>query len=407
VLGASRFLRTLSLAAAVTLLAAACGGGGGDGQGTDEPTGEPFKVGYLTDLSGVFKDLFGPTIEGFQLYIQALNDAGGIDGHPVEVVVRDDQATPDRAVSLAIDLATRAEVSAIFGLSGTPTHQPVYDEMEREEVPVVTGFSGIDSPLPPAQAFAYSAGLVAPIIGDAGGEFVEQVAPGEQLVCVTFETPGGIAGCEATEAYAQERGFSVGRVVFPVEATDYAPIAQDVLGESPSIVIGHFGSSQHARLIVALRQQGYEGPYIVTPWGTSEDSIIQAASSGGVGEGIFFYTRYVVVNEEVPGMVALRGAADQYGTNYPLQNTHVQGWVLAMIAHRALEACGFPCSPADFDEALQGLELDTEGLTGGPIAFSAEDHYGTSWWRLYELDLEGQRFDPAGDWVSRTSEPAA
>jgi branched-chain amino acid transport system substrate-binding protein len=370
---------------------------------TQATAGEPFTVGYVTDLSGVFRDLFGPTLEGFQLYVENLNAQGGVDGHPIEVVVRDDEASPEQAVTGALELVTREGVSAIFGLSGTNTHQPVYDAMAEEGVPVVSGFSGIDAPLPPdPQPYAYSAGVVAPIIGGMGGQFIAStVLTDGTLTCTAIETPGGIAACDASVAEAEAGGLTVtGSVPFPPTAADYAPIAQDVIGGSPDAVIGQYGSSMHLRMIVALRGAGFQGPYVATPWGTSEASLKEAVESSEEGEGVYFYTRYASVDEEgVAGLEELAAAAEEFGTDFPIQNTHVQGWALARIAHAVFQECGFPCGPEDFNTTLESLEVEMEGLTGGPIQFTAEDHYGPTWWRLYQLNTGSSLFEPASDWT--------
>lgn len=387
---------------AMMLVTASCGNDdeGADGRAGAGATGEPFRVGYVTDLSGIARDSYAPVLEGFQLYVEQLNAEGGIDGHPIEVVVRDDESSQDRSVAAATELATRENVTAIFGLSLSSTHQAVFEAMEREEIPVVTGFSGIASTLPPEPApFGYTAGNVDSVIGTVGGEMMPDVLDSGRLVCTTIDTVGGVQGCENTEKAARESGFDIGdRVVFPIAAQDFAPIARDIVGSDPEVVIGHFGSFWHQNMLIALRTEGYEGPYVATPWGTSEASLREGAATGGGDGGVFFYTRWAVVDEDAPGMGDLRAAAEEFGTDFELQNPHVQGWALARIAHEALAACGFPCLGPDFKNALQDVEVDFDGLTGGPMQFAADDHHGPSWWRLYRLGDDGETLEPIGDW---------
>ena len=40
-----------------------------------------YVIGYITDLSGPLADSYTPTWEGFELYIKALNERGGIGGY--------------------------------------------------------------------------------------------------------------------------------------------------------------------------------------------------------------------------------------------------------------------------------------------------------------------------------------
>ena len=44
---------------------------------------QDYKIGYITDLSGPLAGSYTPTWQGFDLYIKALNDRGGVNGHKV------------------------------------------------------------------------------------------------------------------------------------------------------------------------------------------------------------------------------------------------------------------------------------------------------------------------------------
>lgn len=398
-----RKLLTTTVLMLVVLVAGGCGDddeGGGGGDSANRPSGKPYKLGYITDLSGPLRESYSPTLEGFQLYMKQLNDSGGIDGHPVDTIVRDDGLNADTAVSAAEELSGQEKVSGIFGLSLSSTHEAVYAAMERAKVPVVTGFSGIASALPPAQPFAYSAGTLFEVAGQAAGEFTKELADGGKLVCVTFESVGGIAACDANEAVAREAGFEVERVVFPVETREFTSIGSDIADRDPSVVIGHYGSEQNVGVIAALRQAGYEGPYVAANYGATEQSLERGMQASGSEENLYMFSRYASIDDEGQGITELEKAADQFGTDFDLSNAHVSGWGIGRVAHEALVKCGFPCDPAGLDKALQGLEVDMRGITGGPLKFTAEDHYGESFWRLYRFDSGEDGFVSEGDWLA-------
>ena len=77
---------------------------------------DAYKIGYITDLSGPLASSYTPTWEGFELYIKALNDRGGINGKKVDVVLDDDGLKADRAVAAAKKQSERDQVLGIFGL---------------------------------------------------------------------------------------------------------------------------------------------------------------------------------------------------------------------------------------------------------------------------------------------------
>lgn len=130
----SRVLLLLGLALFASVALIACGDDGdedGDGtptstQGTGTGTGTAgegtpagaqgaLRIGYLADYSGALAE-FGPAIEtGVRLAIKHINDAGGVHGVPVELVIGDDQTDPTAATEEARRLIEVEGVSAIVG----------------------------------------------------------------------------------------------------------------------------------------------------------------------------------------------------------------------------------------------------------------------------------------------------
>ena len=91
-------------------------------------------------LAGPFSDAVGgPMLRAAQLAVSEINDAGGIDGRPIELVARNDTGDPDSAVAVAAELVAEG-VAAVVGhvYSGTTlAAAPVYAASE-VPVPVIT-----------------------------------------------------------------------------------------------------------------------------------------------------------------------------------------------------------------------------------------------------------------------------
>ncbi len=76
---------------------------------------EPLRIGLLADFSGALAE-FGPQVQsGVELAIAHLNDAGGVLGHPVELVVGDTNLDPTQATEEARRLIEVEGVHAIVG----------------------------------------------------------------------------------------------------------------------------------------------------------------------------------------------------------------------------------------------------------------------------------------------------
>ncbi len=360
-----------------------------------------YVIGYITDLSGPLADSYTPTWEGFDLFIKALNDRGGIGGKKVEVVIDDDGLKADRAVAHAKKQAERDQVIGIFGLSLSRTQGPVYAEMRKAGVPVVTAFSGILDALPPAKPFSYSTGVVFEVAGEAIGELMKNVKPNGKVVGMTIDSVGGRAALNHNKRTVEKMGYTWEEVIFPVTTTDFTPFAQAAVEKRPDVVVGHYGSGQNLGVIPALRRSGYTGPYVVASYGVNEDTIRQAAQRAGTGDNIFYVTRYSSAFDSNPAVAEVAAAQKKYGTSKPFSSMHVTGWALGKFTEAALKACGWPCSREKLDQTIKTLKVDIAGLSGGPIEMSAGDGYGPSYWRLYAWNEKDKRMEPKSDWLKK------
>jgi branched-chain amino acid transport system substrate-binding protein len=362
---------------------------------------ESYKIGYITDLSGPLAGSYTPTWEGFELYIKALNDRGGIAGKKVDVTLDDDGLKADRAVAAAKKQVERDNVLGIFGLSLSSTQGPVYAEMRKAGVPVVTTFSGIGDALPPAQPFSYSTGVVFEIAGQAIGELIQTIKPGAKVVGMTFDSVGGRAAIAFNKKAVEAAGGKWDEVLFPVATNDFTPFAQAAKEKTPDIIVGHYGSGQNLGMIPALRRSGYTGPYVVASYGVTEDTIQQAAQRAGSGDNIYYVTRYSSSFDKNPSVAEVAAAQKKYGTSKPFSSMHVTGWALGKFTEESLKGCGWPCTREKLDGIVQKLKVDMAGLTGGPIEMSASDHYGPSYWRLYVWNPSSNAMDPKSDWLKK------
>jgi branched-chain amino acid transport system substrate-binding protein len=89
-------MKLCALAMVLGLLAAACGddgdGEGGTGAATGgEASGEPIAIGYVGDFSDIYAYYDQPLLDGAELAVQEINDAGGVLGRPLELLTRDNK----------------------------------------------------------------------------------------------------------------------------------------------------------------------------------------------------------------------------------------------------------------------------------------------------------------------------
>ena len=102
--------------------------------------------------------------------------------------------------------------------------------------------------------------------------------------------------------------------------------------------------------------------------------------------------------ETVPELKEIKKAMDKYGHQFPLSAEHAAGWTMGMLMESALKTAGWPCTRANLISALEKTNLDTRGLSGGPIRFTPTDHLGPTWFKLYRWQDAKKALVPVGNW---------
>src|SRR3954466_3700837 len=96
----------------------------------------PIQIGYLPALTGPSSSTGVGINRGVQLAIQEINAAGGIDGRQIELITRDTQSDPTKAVNGAAEL-THQKVSVVLGPVNSGESLAVVPLLARANTPQV------------------------------------------------------------------------------------------------------------------------------------------------------------------------------------------------------------------------------------------------------------------------------
>jgi branched-chain amino acid transport system substrate-binding protein len=98
---------------------------------------EPIRIGYLPALTGPSSSTGIGINRGTQLAIEGINAAGGIDGRKIELIVRDTQSDPTKAVNAVAELTQRQKVSVIWGPLNSGEALAATPLIARDKVPML------------------------------------------------------------------------------------------------------------------------------------------------------------------------------------------------------------------------------------------------------------------------------
>ena len=96
---------------------------------------DPILIGYLPALTGPSSSTGIGINRGVQLAVQEINAAGGIDGRQIELISRDTQSDPTKAVNGAAELTRGQKVNVVFGPINSGEALAVVPMLARINVP--------------------------------------------------------------------------------------------------------------------------------------------------------------------------------------------------------------------------------------------------------------------------------
>jgi len=95
---------------------------------------QPIQVGYLPAFTGQSSSTGIGIGRGTELAIKEINDAGGVQGRKIELVMRDTQSDPTKAVNAAAELTRRHKVPVIWGPLNSGETAAVMANIARDKV---------------------------------------------------------------------------------------------------------------------------------------------------------------------------------------------------------------------------------------------------------------------------------
>src|SRR5919108_3312749 len=117
---------------AMVLIGSACsGGGGGQGGGGSK---EPIVIGASLPLTGDFSQPGGAAKRGYEVWLEMVNQKGGILGRQVRLTVLDDASEQNTVVADYNRLITRDKVDLLLGTFSSLLNLPASAVAERNRM---------------------------------------------------------------------------------------------------------------------------------------------------------------------------------------------------------------------------------------------------------------------------------
>jgi len=384
--------------------AAAAGAMAVFGVGVSAQAQEEYVLGLSGALSGPAGTLYTPMVEGINIYFQRLNDAGGIKGRKVRIVIRDNANDPLRAVGDLKAFDGDKAVNLVLFPSTSGTIGAYTRESRKLAMPTIL----VNPCYPPATSPAPNPEFFCPGISTLvdANSFVDlmiELMKGKtmKLAFVTSDVPGAKIAAQGMMApYAKKKGVEVVDIaVVPVPTTDLVPIIRGLQDKGANAIISYTFNHHMLAVGEAIGKLNYKVTYLMA--GQLPGVLKQIEDMANPDIYALDHFSLVTGTESIAGEI--RDAAKKYGYKFPLHDIRF-GWRAAIVAEAALAKCGWPCSREKLVEAMNDLVVDDKRmieLNGGPVVFTKTNHTSLEKrYRVYHWDSTKKSLVTAVDWFA-------
>lgn len=344
------FIMFLALVVAAAALAAGCGGDdGGTDAGTGTGTGggasgEPIKIGASLPLTGDFSEPGIAAQRGYEIWVEMTNEAGGLLGRPVEVVVKDDQSDQNLVVTDYNALINQENVDLLLGTFSSLLNLPASAVAEQAGMVYVEPAGG--SPEMFSRGFEYlffAQQATAQHQADLFSEWAGGLPEGEKPKTAAYlaaDDPFGGPVAEGIQAQLEAAGVeTVYSEIYPPETVNFDAIASAIANAKPDVIAqGSAGLQDGVGLIRALQKVGYSPKQMFQA--STPSFADQYSDAVGIEntEGVFYAVSYHV-DAETPGNTEFLAAYRAKYDEDPAEDA-ADGYAAAQVLQAAVEAVG-------------------------------------------------------------------
>jgi branched-chain amino acid transport system substrate-binding protein len=275
---------------ALALIAAACGGaesgGGEQGEG-------PIRIGASLPLTGDFSQPGTAAKQGYEIWEQMINDAGGLLGRDVELVILDDASDQNTVVADYNRLISRENVDLLLGTFSSLLNLPASAVAERNRMVYVEPAGGAPEIFERGFKYLFFAQpATAPHQADIFVEYLKSLPAGQRPQTAAYpvqDDPFTVPVIDTIQSELEGMGVeTVYSKVYPPDTTNFDTIANAISSENPDLVAQGAVFEDGVGLIRSMQKAGYNPSILFQTSAPSNSTQYSDAIGVENTEGVFY-----------------------------------------------------------------------------------------------------------------------
>jgi branched-chain amino acid transport system substrate-binding protein len=261
---------------------------------------QTIKIGLVTALSGQSARAGEAITRGLAVAIDEINANGGVLGRKLELVRRDDEATPAKGVIAARELLFKEKVAVLFGGLDTPVSLAIVPIVNENKVPFMGPWAA-GTPITKNGAnpnYVFRVSAVDEIVNRAMLQYAQKTFNAKNCGMILVNNPWGESNEKGLLAALGAKGMKpAGVEKFEGNDIDVVPQLTRLKGAGADclFLVGNVGPS--AQVVKSLDRMGWKPP-IVSHWGPAGGRFTELA--GPSARNVHFVQTYSFFGKQTP-----------------------------------------------------------------------------------------------------------
>lgn len=369
----------------VMLLGGLAGCGSKETPGAADPGGsdtDPIKIGYFGPLTGGTAQAGQAALNGAQIAVNELNEAGGVLGRQLEIVSYDDKSSPEEAVKAATKLVQVDKVNAIFGSLHSANVQAAAPVIEEAQTLCVAGGT---SPTWLQQGYTYLFRSISN--SSVSAKQLAKYADSQNLRSIALFTSNSEYGTSGADAFktaceAYDITFAASETMTDGDRDFTGQFAKINAANPDAVFIWCLGDDLGA-VTKQLRQSGFDGPILGSESYTLPEILENA---GDATNGVSFAAQYIVYSDPNQAEDELmKNFLEQYIAEFgssPASDNAFRAYDGVMMIAKAMTDSG-----AASGETLREAYQNIDGYVGlaGTFSYVGKNGEGIESMRIFQI----------------------
>jgi len=345
-----------------------------------------YKIGAVLAITGPASNLGKPEENTLEMIQEQINKAGGINGHPLEIIIYNTETNAQKCVTMVERLIQQDNVLAIVGPSTSGESMALIPTVTQAKVSLVSCAASIDIVTPINERFwifktpQTELQAIHEIYAYLQGEGITKIA------IITNTSGFGAAGKKYLESDASEFGLTiVNAQTFDDGDTDMTSQLANINGDNPQAVICWSTDKESAVCAQNMKTLQMTMPLFCSH-GIANKAFIDQA--GDAANGVIFPAGKLLILDKLPASDKQKPVLINYKTDYEalygadtVNTFGGHAYDAVWIVIKALENLGNTLEYLGTVEARAELRDEIEKTTnfvgtGGIFNMSPTDHLG-------------------------------